>query len=57
MRTENNRAGGAIPRPFGFGIAALLCAGGVGLVASPARADIASVDEYPDSTMGRASFY
>ncbi len=33
---------GVIPRPFLFAIAALFCAG-VGLVASPARADIASV--------------
>lgn len=56
MRTEYNRAGGAIPRPFLFVLAALFSAG-VGLIASPARADIASVDEYPESTMGRASFY
>ena len=56
MRTEPNRAGGAIPRPFLFALAALLSAG-ISLVVTPARADLGSVDDYPEPTMGRASFY
>jgi len=56
MRTEPKRAGGAIPRPFLFALVALFSVG-VSFVETPARADIASVDEYPEPTMGRASFY
>jgi rare lipoprotein A len=56
MRTETNRAGGAIPRPFVFALAALLGAGS-SLITTPARADLGSIDEYPAPAMGRASFY
>lgn len=56
MQTEPNRAGGAIPRPFVFAMAALMSAGIV-LSAIPARADLGSIDDYPEPTTGRASFY
>ena len=56
MRTEPNRAGGAIPRPFLFAIAALFC-GRSSSWASPARADLSSTTSTRSPTIGRASYY
>ncbi len=57
MRTEPNWAGGAIPRPFVFAIAAALLSAGVVLHPMPACADLGSIDDYPEPITGRASFY
>ena len=52
MQTVPIRAGGAIPRPVLFGLALTVCLFGAVAV----RADL-GLDEYPQPSLGRASYY
>lgn len=56
MQSVPIRAGGAIPRPFLFAIAALVSASTF-LGAQRARADLSPVDDYPPPVFGHASYY
>jgi rare lipoprotein A (peptidoglycan hydrolase) len=56
MQSVPTRAGGAIPRPVLFALAALVSVSTI-LGVIPARADLVETDDYPPPVMGRASYY
>ena len=56
MLSEPMRAGGAIPRPLFYALAALVSAS-LFVGAAPARADLSSPDEDAQPDFGRASYY
>jgi rare lipoprotein A (peptidoglycan hydrolase) len=56
MQSVPTRAGGALPRPVLFALAALVSVSTL-LGVMPARADLTSTDDYPPPVMGRASYY
>ncbi len=56
MQSVPSGAGGAIPRPFVFALATLVSAV-VCLGAAPVRADLGTLDDDPEPTFGRASYY